>query len=56
MARLFSRFIVLAALAAFIMHSDSAFASEIKPHLENAMHVLDTNVLPMLENILGRLL
>lgn len=52
----FSRLVILVAVGSFVLHSDSAWAAEIKPHLQNALDMLDSTVLPQVEQMLSKLL
>lgn len=50
------RIIILSALVSFILHSDSAWAMEIKPHLQSALDALESDVLPQAMQVLSQLL
>lgn len=54
--RLFSRALILTVAVNFVLHSDSAWAMEIKPHIDSALSMLNGTVLPEMEKLLSRYL
>ena len=55
-SRFISRALILTALTSFILHSDSAWAMEIKPHVETALDVFSTTILPEAQRIFSQIL